>query len=569
MWSKTNKDKQSGSGVSFEEILLDSSNLPSFDQNRLEGRMELPIANKNIYFVGVVFLLIAIWFVGKLFNLQVIEGAYFNNISENNSLDRSTIIAERGVLKDRNGEMLAWNATDRTDRFGFPMRAYSRRNGLGQVVGYVSYPQKDRFGFYFRTEYLGISGAEAVFNDVLQGRNGYKFRETNALGEVVGQHVIENPEAGKPKKLSIDANLSEAMFDLIATSTVQAGFRSGAGAIMDVKTGELIALASFPSFDPEVMADGVDRERIAKYNEDERFPFLNKVYGGVYTPGSVVKPFVAYAALEEGVIDPDKVIVSTGEIIIPNPFNPSQPARFTDWRPHGRVDMRKAIAFSSNIYFYYVSGGYGTQDGMGIMAMHRYFDKFGFGQRTGISFDNEQQGAVPNPDWKKEVFDEAWRLGDTYLTSIGQFGFQTTPLQVLRAYAALANGGLMLTPHVEFGKYGNYEKLDLNHNSLQVVREGMRMATNYPGGTARPLERNDVAIAAKSGTAEVGAGNAYVNSWVAGYFPYEEPRYAFVLMMDRAPRENTLGATRIMGDLIEWMSVNTPEYLGLENYPID
>jgi cell division protein FtsI/penicillin-binding protein 2 len=133
----------------------------------------------------------------------------------------------------------------------------------------------------------------------------------------------------------------------------------------------------------------------------------------------------------------------------------------------------------------------------------------------------------------------------------------------------LANGGKLVEPHVILGKQGAVVDLGLNQDYLQIIHEGMRKTVNFDGGTARALERQDVAIAAKSGTAEVGAGNAFVNSWAAGYWPYEDPQYAFILMMDRAPRSNALGATRIMGDVVEWMSKHTPEYLGIEAELLD
>jgi penicillin-binding protein 2 len=550
--------------VSFDEILLDASNLPSFNQGRMEGRMELPITNRNIAIIGILFLLISGWFLHKLFILQIVQGAEYKNISENNTIDQTTIIAERGVVYDRNGEMIAWNEPDKSDEYTFPMRAYTNREGLGQLTGYVSYPLKDAKGFYYRTEYVGRNGIEGAYNDLLAGINGQQLVERNAHGDVVGEHVVEPPVPGKELTLSIDAELSEAMYDIIATSTVQAGFRSGAAAIMDVHTGEIIAMTSYPSYDPEVMADGDDVALIEQYNKDERFPFLNKVLAGLYAPGSIVKPFMAYAALQEHIIDPAKIIVSTGEIVIPNPYDPDNPSRFTDWRAHGAMNMREAIAFSSNVYFYYISGGFGDQKGMGINTMKRYMDLFGFGKKTGVALANEQEGIVPSPEWKEEVFGEEWRLGNTYHTSIGQFGWQVTPLQMLVAYGALANGGKFFVPHLVKGETPVYREEKLDPESLKIIHEGMRMTTNYPGGTARALERKDVAIAAKSGTAELGVGNAYVNSWAAGFFPYEEPKYAFILMMDKAPRSNALGGTRVMGDIVEWMSVHTPEYLGIE-----
>ena len=550
--------------VAFDEILLDSSNLPSFNQGRMEGRMELPITKRNVAIVGILFALVSCWFLHKLFVLQIVEGAEYRNISDNNSVNETVIIAERGVIYDRNGELIAWNEPDKSDEYGFPMRAYTDREGLGQLTGYVSYPMKDAKGFYYRTDYLGRNGVEGSYNDLLAGKNGVQLIETDAHGAVVGEHVIDPPIPGEELTLSIDAKLSEAMYDIIATSTVQAGFRSGAAAIMDVHTGEIIAMTSYPSYDPEVMADGDDVALIEAYNADERFPFLNKVLAGLYAPGSIVKPFVAYAALIENIIDPNKIIVSTGEIVIPNPYDPSNPARFTDWRAHGAMNMREAIAFSSNVYFYYISGGFGDQKGMGINTLKRYMDMFNFGKKTGVILANEQEGVVPSPEWKQEVFEEDWRLGNTYHTSIGQFGWQVTPLQMLVAYGALANGGKLLTPHLQKDEQPKYTQIDLDPESLQIIHEGMRMTTNYPGGTARSLEKDYVAIAAKSGTAEIGADNAYVNSWAAGFFPYEDPQYAFILMMDKAPRSNALGGTRVMGDIIEWMSVNTPQYLGME-----
>ncbi len=549
--------------VELDEVLLDSSNIPAFNMARLEGKRELPIKSGSVYFVGAAALLLAFVFVGKIFTLQIVKGAEFKEVAEKNSVDKAVIIAERGVVYDRNGELVVWNEVDERGVHDFPIRAYTDRLGLGQVLGYVSYPKKDSRGFYFRTEYLGRNGVEAAYDDVLRGENGSKIVVVDALGDVVGEHAISGGKVGDAITLSLDAELTEAMYQIISTSSARAGFRSGAGAIMDIYTGELIAMTSFPTYDPEVMADGHEVAIIQSYNDDDRLPFLNKVISGAYTPGSVVKPFVAYAALAEGIIDPMKQIVSTGKLVVPNPYNPDNPSYFNDWRAHGVMTMREAIAFSSNVYFYIVGGGFGDQKGLGITKMAEYYRLFGLGSTTGITIAQEQSGVVPDPAWKQEVFDDDWRLGDTYFTAIGQFGFLSTPIQMLRAYSALANGGTLVSPHVIKGEQGTTTNLGLNSSYLKIIHEGMRKTVNFDGGTARALDRKDVAIAAKSGTAEVGAGNAYVNSWAAGFFPYDEPRYAFILMMDKAPRSNALGATRIMGDVVEWMSKHRPEYLGI------
>ena len=551
--------------VDFDEILLDLSNLPASNMTRLEGRRELPVATNNIYLVGFLFLLIAGSFFFKIYLLQIIQGKDYRTISDNNSVSKTVIIAERGVVNDRNGESLIWNDRDFSDRYDFPVRAYTDRLGLGQLLGYVSYPQKDKHGFYYRTEYIGRTGVESAFENLLHGKNGQKIVEVDALGKMVGEHVISESVAGGELKLSIDAGLSEAMYQIIASSSKQANFRSGAAAIMDIHTGEMLAMTSFPSYDPEVMADGNDVEKINSYNNDNRFPFLNKVVSGLYTPGSIVKPFVAYGALAEKIIDPNKIIVSNGKITIPNPYNPDQPSVYKDWRVQGQMTMREGIAFSSNVYFYTIGGGFGDQPGLGITKMDKYFNLFGLGDKTGIEIATEPTGTVPSPEWKQKVFGDEWRLGDTYFTAIGQYGFQQTPLQMLRAYAVLANGGLLLTPHVVLGKISDQIDLKLDPSYLKIIHEGMRKTVNYPGGTARPLERTDVAIAAKSGTAQVGEGNIFVNSWAAGFWPYEKPRYAFVLLMEKAPSNNTLGATRVMGQVFDWMASHHPEYFGSES----
>lgn len=547
--------------IAFDEILLDSSNLPSFNTGRMEGRIELPLSEKSIYGVGVIFVSIALVFSIQLFKLQVIQGATLAEKSEHNRLEAGLIVAERGVVYDRRGELVAWNELDVSGQYDFPVRAYTDRRGLGQLIGYVSYPQKDTSGFYFRTDYLGRNGIEATYDDLLHGKNGKQLVEVNVYGEIIAENAVDPAISGSEIHLSIDAELSEVMHDLIATTTTRNGFRSGAGAIMDVHTGEIIAISSFPSYDPEVLADGDDVSLIKSYNDDIRFPFLNKVIGGVYTPGSIVKPFVAYAALAENIIDPKKVIVSSGSITIPNPYDPSNPAIFRDWSSTlGAMTMWDAIAYSSNVYMMTIGGGYGDQEGVGITKLVEYFKMFGLGSTTGMSLGGEKEGLVPTPEWKMSHFNDDWRLGDTYLTSIGQYGFQITPIQMLRAYSALANGGTLVTPHVIQGEQGDTQELNLHPEDLKVVTEGMRRTVIQNGGTARALERKDIAIAAKSGTAELGTSKAHVNSWVAGFFPYEKPKYAFILLMEYGPRSNTVGAGSVMGKVFDWIGEYRKEY---------
>ena len=550
--------KKRKTDIEFDEIFMDSSNLPSFNRGRLEGRLALPLSRASIVGVGVVFALIALVFLGQMFRLQVLEGAAFAERSENNRLDTSLIIARRGVLSDARGERLAWNTED-ADLSDFAARAYTERRGLGQLLGYVRYPKKDSSGFYFRTEYEGVSGLEAAYDTPLAGENGEQLVEIDATHRVISEHVAHLPVAGESLTLTLDAEFSEVLYDALRATSEQYGFRSGAGAVMDVHTGEIIALANFPSFNPEVLAKGSDAAAIKALNEDERLPFLNRIISGLYTPGSIVKPFLAYGALAEGIIDPQKQILSAGSITIPNPYNPDNPSVFNDWRAHGLVDMRRAIAVSSNVYFYAIGGGYGGQEGLGITRINTYMRLFGFGEPVDIPLSSGQSGTVPNPAWKKEVFDDEWRLGDTYFTAIGQFGFQVTPLQMLRAYGAIANGGTLLTPHFVAGENAPSRDLALDQSALAIIHEGMRQSVQ--DGTTRALNRSDVHIAGKTGTAQVGVDNEFINSWAVGFFPYENPTYVFVTLLEHGPRTNLFGSAPTMSGVINWLVHNRPEYL--------
>lgn len=546
--------------VSFDEILVDASNLPSFNVGRMEGRMELPLSKVGIVAVGCIFVLVVSIFLFQLYTLQILHGIEYAEKSVENSIETEVIIAERGVVTDRFGELIAWNERDQTGVYDFPVRAYIDRRGFGQLIGYVSYPKRDRSGNYFRTEYIGRGGIEESFDETLRGKNGEQRIEEDVYGSRVKENEIVPATPGLPLQLSIDTHLSEVMYDLIATTTIKNGFRSGAAAMMDVHTGEIVALASYPSYDPEVLADGDNTELIEAYNKDSRFPFLNKVVGGVYTPGSIVKPFVAYGALAEDLIDPGKIIVSNGSLVVPNPYDPEKPTVFNDWRAHGPMTIRDAIAYSSNVFFFALGGGIDGQRGLGITRLASYMHLFGLGSKTGVDLYGEAEGVVPTPAWKEKTFDDEWRLGDTYLTSIGQYGFQSTPLQMLRAYAAIANNGDLVTPVLIASTTGARTPLSLDQSALTIVKEGMRRTVIQDGGTARALERKDVEIAAKSGTAELGASKAQVNSWIAGYFPYKEPRYAFILFMENGPRSNTVGAGSVMGQVFDWIAFNRPEY---------
>lgn len=549
--------------INPEDIFLDSANLPGLNRDRFEGRIERPIGETTFLGVKMVMLLIILFLSGRLLTLQVVNGNAYAAVSEANRLDRDIIFADRGVIFDRNKIPLAENAVKPGEN-DFAARVYAPIDGIATVVGYIKYPAKDRAGRYYDESYHGLSGVEKSYDTLLSGVNGSKLTETDALGNLTSESVVDAPRKGGDLHLSIDSRLSEKMYQAIASTAQARGFRGGAGVIMDVETGEILALVSYPEYDPNILASGSDSAEIGRLLNDKSTPLLNRAVSGLYTPGSIVKPIVALGALNENVIDPRKTIVSTGELVLPNPYNPSQPSIFKDWKAHGATDMREAIAVSSDVYFYQIGGGFGSQKGLGITKLDEYFSLFGLDEETGIDLPAEIEGVIATPSWKAKNFpdDPDWRVGNTYHTAIGQYGTQITPIVAARYAAAIANGGKLLVPSVALGGRSSEERvhreIDLRAEDWRVIREGMRRGVTH--GTVAGLSNPHVAVAAKTGTAELGARKEFVNSWVVGFFPYEKPRYAFALIMERGPVQNLVGATSVFRGVLDWIAENTPEY---------
>jgi len=548
--------------IAPDEIFLDSQNLPDFDIHQFEGRIEKPISKRSLSLLALIFVFVGGVFLYKLWDLQIIDAAGYSQKSENNRLADSIVFANRGVIFDRNEVPLVWNDLNETNS-DFARRMYATSTGLSTVLGYVKYPTKDSSGFYYQTTYVPKDGIEKMYDEQLSGVNGYKLTETDALGKATSLKVVEPSVDGGNLHLSIDAGVQKVMYKAMLEYAAKAGYRGGGGVIMDVESGEIIAMASFPEYDSNALSLGTDSAKITGYLTDKNNPFLNRVVSGLYTPGSIVKPFIAMGALTEGIISPEKQILSTGSLSIPNPYNPDQPTVFRDWKAHGLVNMRRAIAVSSNVYFFEIGGGFEGQKGLGISRIEKYMRMFGFGEKTGIESYTEKAGVIPNPTWKKTLFgaDEEWRLGDTYNTSIGQYGVQVTPLQAVRAIGAIANGGKLLYPTV-IKPNDAYQSLStpvpLAEENFQIVREGMRMTVTE--GTAQSLSFLFVKVAAKTGTAELGPTKSLVNSWTVGYFPADKPRYAFAVVMEKGRANNQVGATLIMRDVLNWMNLYAPEY---------
>lgn len=532
-------------------VITNDSDIFLGDQDYAEdSRLELPIRSSSTHVLLALMFIVFALFSLKLFSLQIIEGQAYQEQSEQNRLQHSVILAERGLIYDIRGEELVWNENSKEQR-DYPLRIYKDIDGLGHVLGYARPPAKDRSGFYYRDSFEGVSGSETEFDELLRGKNGRKIVETNAQGNITSENLIQQTVPGENVTLTVDSELTGKLHESLKKIIEQVGYKGGASVIIDIETGAILAMTSFPEIKSDILFGGTDEETIEGYATDPLNPYLNRTIEGAYTPGSIIKPFLAVAALEEEIIGEWTNVLSTGQLTIPNPYFPDQPSIFRDWRAHGLVDMREALAVSSNVYFYVIGGGYKDQEGLGITRINSYSHLFGFGQQTGIGLGAETVGVVPNPEWKRERFDgEDWRLGDTYHTSIGQYGYLVTPIQMARATAAIANGGTLVTPRIASNVPIEKTKLDIEPEHLSVVRQGMKLAVE--DGTARGLNYNDLEFGAKTGTAEVGTTKGFVNSWVIGFFPYDDPQYAFATVLEHGPSKNLIGATAAMRNFFDW-----------------
>jgi penicillin-binding protein 2 len=556
---KTVRRKKKHLEIDPDEIFIDAQNTAGFDRDQFEGRIERPLGTRAYLFAGAVLCMLSLALLVRAGNLQIVNGVAYAKQASENQLERHVIFADRGVIEDRVGRPLAWNERA-TIEDEYAARKYAQSRGLAHVVGYVKAPAKDSSGNYYRDTYVGVDGAEMAFDGRIAGVNGIALKETDARGVLVSEAKIEPPIAGERLVLSLDTLVVEGLYDALGARAREARAQGAAGVIMDVRTGELLAMTSYPEYSSSKMVEG-DAEAINAYNSNVQLPFLNRATDGLYAPGSIIKPLVAAAALAEGVIDEYKKILSEGQLVLPNPYNPDQPSIFKDWRVNGWTDAREAIAVSSDVYFYQVGGGFKDQPGLGITKIDDYLRRFGFGSDAGLEGFSNADGTIPTPQWKAENFpdDPTWRVGNTYHTAIGQYGTLATPLQAARMTAAIANGGMLLRPTLLASSSPQGERLKIDAHALQVAREGMRLGVT--GGIATAVNLPFVQVAAKTGTAQVGVRNERQNSWMIGFWPYDNPKYAYAVVLEKAPAGTQVGGSAVMADFFRFMEANAPQYL--------
>lgn len=549
------KRKYSNLELNPDDIFLDATNLPEFNQSSLEGRLEKPISRSTYLGLGIFAFMIFGALVAQAANLEIMKGSTYASQSERNRLRPEVLFAQRGAILDRNDVPLVSNI-DTED--GSVKRTYMSP-GFGHLLGYVSYPKKDSAGHYYDTDIKGLAGAESAFDETLSGTNGTLLIEEDALGHVQSQGSVNPAKNGAPLTLAIDSRVQTALFNAIKGTADKIPYLGGSGILMDAQTGEVIALVSYPEYDPNVLSSGGPGDVISGYSKDSRQPYLDRAVNGLYTPGSVIKPLEAAGALTDGIITPDTVITSTGSISVPNPYDKAHPNIFKDWKVLGPLTVRGGIAYSSDVFFYTVGGGFGGIKGLGIDRLDYWFETFGLTKATGIQLAGEKSGFLPTPAWKLDTYKVKWNIGDTYHTAIGQYAMQITPLEEARAIAAIANGGSLVQPTLLKGQAPISEKLPISAETLQIVREGMRMGATE--GTSIGLnDLSFVHVAGKTGTAQLGFHNEFYNSWAVGFFPYEHPKYVYVVVMEKGPAGNGIGGIYVMHQFLTALHAAAPEY---------
>jgi len=398
---------------------------------------------------------------------------------------------------------------------------------------------------YTRNSLFGQEGVEAAYEllerngqmmPVLPGRRGYRLYEVNASGRPVREIDSRPPDRGATVYLALDTKLQEVT-ERALEQAIAGSKRTAAAVMMDVQTGEIVVLASKPSLDANIWTKAIPPEKWERIHNDPRRPMRNTAIAGEYPPGSVFKIISATAALQTTNLQENTTFTCDGAITVGRHHQ-----RFKCWKHngHGRVSFYKGIAQSCDVYFYETV----LKAGLSSDSIARYARLFGLGSPTGIDIPGEEEGFVPDKQWKATVKRDSWLTGDTVNMVIGQGWLTVTPLQMAVATAAVANGGKVMQPRVahkiqwpqwlggqaEVLKPVVVRKLDVAPETLARVRKGMRLAVTQPHGTAQGVGGLGVAVAGKTGSAEHRRDRP-THAWFVCFAPYQQPKYAVAVFV--------------------------------------
>ncbi len=444
-----------------------------------------------------------------------------------------------------------------------PRRHYKDGQVMPHILGYVGRISAEEYEAFQERGYdlndtLGKMGVEWSYEMELRGQPGREQVEVDVNGrrrKVLGS---EEAKPGHNLVLTIDLDLQRETLRILREGMGPSRF--AAVAAMNPQNGELLALVSHPTFNNNIFGVPMDVAAIQSLLQDPLRPMINYAIGGAYPPGSVYKLITGTAALQERVASPGTVILSQGSIWVGN-------FEFKEWQPGGlgALNFQSAVAWSSDVYFYHLAGGYRGFPGLGVDRLARYSRMYGLGEATGVNLPGETGGLVPDEPWKRETFGEPWYIGDSYNMGIGQGYVLVSPLQMARAVSALANGGELLQPRVVKqlramdGTVAREEakvvqrRLDIAPAHLRTFAEGMQQAVLY--GTARSAAVPGVAVASKTGTAEFGVprgpNRRYdTHGWSVSFAPFDNPEIALAVLVEQGT--GSFNADPIAGRILRY-----------------
>jgi len=430
---------------------------------------------------------------------------------------------------------------------------------LSHILGYtgkINDQELAKFGSeYLPIDYIGKSGVENFWENEMKGTNGKKQIEVDALGKEKNIINQEAAEDGHNLVLSIDVDLQKKLEESIIATLQKNRLNKACAIALDPNNGEILAMVSFPSYNNNDFALGLTTEQFQKIANHPDQPLFNRCISGEYPSGSVIKPVIAAAALEENIINENTSFLSTGGLRIGEWF-------FPDWKAggHGTVNVRRALAESVNTFFYYIGGGYENFQGLGLERIVKYEKLFGLDTQAGIDIPGESSGFLPTEEWKRETKNEVWYIGDTYHLSIGQGDTIVTPLQVADYTAVFANGGTLYRPHIIRQILNSHDQLIgevdnmpikssvISSKNINIVREGMRQAVT--AGSASSLQSVPVAVAGKTGTAQWSSTKP-THAWFTGFAPYDKPEIVITILIEQGG-EGSYVAVPIANEVLTW-----------------
>ncbi len=481
-----------------------------------------------------------------------------------------------------------------------PVREYTSENLASHILGYAgtisSEEYESRKNYYSPNDMIGKTGIEYVFEEYLKGKNGTKQIDMAVDGTTTAEYIAQEAVAGSDVVLTIDANLQKtaenalaANIEKIATGGFGKAYDAKAGAcvVMNVNSGEVLAMASYPDYNPSDFIGGISTEAWNNYTNNVAKPLVNKAMQNSYSPGSTFKMITAIAGLESGVINLKTKINDTG---VYTKYRDYQPRcwHYTDYRTgHGWVDVSGAIEKSCN-YFFYETG-----DRMGIDKLVEVARYFGLGKKTRIELQGETTGVLASRESKAKMHpdDPNWNPGNTLNASIGQGDNEFSPLQMARYISMLANGGKRIPVSIvdtirnadgsevsreEINQFvnkklgleeDNTQDIAMNQEYLNAVLEGMKSVTSDSGGTAYVRFKDfNISVGGKTGSAE--APNNKVHAWFVGFAPFENPEIAIVVMVENGGHGNyTAEVVRdIMAEYFGMNTQNVTEDMGAVPY---